>query len=384
MASMTHRERVLAALDHEETDRVPIDFGSCYATTIYFTAYERLKQYLGLEHATVIGRRLARCATIDESVLRRFDVDTRFLALGAYDGDGHSRELDEDGFVDELGAVWRKVRDGPYLNVGGPFYGERPTIADLEAYRWPDPDNPGYVRGLRERAKALREESGCAVVLNLPSGVVHTGQWLRGFDDWLKDLYKNRVFALALMDDFTDWWVRLAENALLVAGDYVDVVNFGDDMGTQESTMFDPKIYRELVKPRQARMIAAIKSSSNAKVLLHSCGAVSTLFDDFIELGVDAITPDQVSARGMAPERLKTEFGERLAFWGGVDTQHVLPFGTADEVRAEVRRLIDILGLGGGFVLNSVHNIQAEVPPENVAAMFDEARSYRAGEHHLV
>ncbi len=150
-----------------------------------------------------------------------------------------------------------------------------------------------------------------------------------------------------------------------------------DDLGSQEATLLNPEIYRELIKPRHKRMVDAVKTHSDAKVLLHSCGAVSALLDDFIEVGFDAINPVQVGAKGMEPERLKAEFGDRITFWGGIDTQRVLPFGTPDEVRAEVRRIIDILGPGGGFVLNSVHNIQAEVPPENVVAMFDEARSYR-------
>ncbi len=377
MASMTGRERVLAALRHEETDRVPIDFGGCHSTGIYFTAYDKLKQFLGLEHGTVIGRRMTRAAKIHESVLRRFDVDTRILTLGAYEGEGHQREIDEDTYADELGAVWRKTGDGPYLNIDGPFYGDDVSIRELESHVWPDPDDPGYYRGLRERARALRETTDYAIILNIPSGVVHTAQWLRGYETWLIDLYKNRDFACRLMELITDWWVRVVENALDDAGEYIDVANFGDDLGTQQSTIFDPRLYRELVKPHHARMFTTIKDRSGAKALLHSCGAVSALFDDFIEVGIDAVNPVQVRAKGMAPERLKAEYGDHLTFWGAIDTQRVLPFGTPDEVRAEVRRVIDILGRGGGYVLNSVHNIQADVPPENIAAMFDEACIYR-------
>ncbi len=377
MQSMTGRERVLAALNHQEPDRAPIDFGGCSAANIYFTAYEKLKDHLGLDLETVIGRRMTRTAVIDETVLRRFDVDTRVLTLGGFEGAGHQREIDDDNYLDEMGAAWHKVGDGPYLNVNGPFYDGRPSIEDLDAYSWPDPDDPGYVRGLGERARALREDTDCAIVLNLPAGVVHMGQWLRGFDTWLKDLYKNREFVCRLMDLSADWWSRLAESALDEAGEYVDVVNMSDDLGTQEAALLDPKIYRELIKPRHRRMVDAVKTRTDAKVLLHSCGAVRALMDDFIDAGIDAINPVQVGARGMEPNDLKAEFGDRITFWGGIDTQRILPFGTPEEVRAETRRIIDILGPGGGFVLNSVHNIQAEVPPENVVAMFDEARSYR-------
>jgi uroporphyrinogen decarboxylase len=377
MPSMTGRERLLAALDHQETDRAPIDFGGCSSSNIYFTAYERPKQHPGLEHESRIGRRMTRTSVIDESVLRRFDIDTRVLTLGTYDGAGNQREIDDDNYVDETGAAWNKVRDGPYLNIDGPFYGKRPSVSDLNAYSWPDPDNPGYYRGLRDRARALRENSDCAIVLNLPAGVIHLGQWLRGFDTWLKDLYKNREFVMELMDQSADWWCRVTENAMEAAGEYIDVINTSDDLGTQEATLFDPALYRELVKPRHRRMVAAVKDNSDAKVLLHTCGAVAVLIEDFINVGFDAINPVQVAARGMQPEVLKAEFGDRLTFWGGIDTQRILPFGTVEEVRAEVRRIIDILGPGGGFVLNSVHNIQGDVPPENIVAMFDEARSYR-------
>ncbi len=376
MASMTGRERVMAALRHEETDRVPIDFGGTNSTGIYFTAYDRLKDFLGLEHETVIGRRMTRSVVIDESVLRRFEVDTRILGLGAFEGAGHQREIDEDSYADEFGAVWRKSGDGPYLNVDGPFYGERGTLRDLESHVWPDPDDPGYYRGLRERARALREETDCAIVLAVPTGIVHMAQWLRGYETWLLDLYKNRDFACRLVELITDWWVHVVENALAAAGDYIDVTSFGDDLGTQQSTLFDPRLYRELVKPHHARMFATLKGRCDAKALLHSCGAVSALFDDFIEIGVDAVNPVQVRAKGMEPERLKADYGERLSFWGAIDTQRVLPFGTPDEVRAEVRRVSDILGHGGGYVLNSVHNLQADVSPQNIAAMFDEARAY--------
>ena len=376
MASMTGRERVMAALRHEETDRVPIDFGGCSAIGIYFTAYDRLKDYLGFEHETVISRRMTRCVNVDESVLRRFDVDTRFLALGAYEGPGLQREIDEDTYADELGAVWRKAGDGPYLNVDGPFYGKNVSIGDLENHVWPDPDNPGYYRGLRARAKALQETTDCAIILNLPSGIVHTAQWLRGYEIWLKDLYRNRDFAARLLELTAEWWIRIAENALDAVGDMIDITYFGDDLGTQASTVFDPRIYRELVKPHHARMIATIKQRSDAKTALHSCGAVSALIDDFIDVGIDILNPVQVRAKGMDPERLKSDFGDRISFWGGIDTQRVLPFGTPSDVRAEVRRVSDILGRGGGYVLNSVHNLQADVPPENIAAMFDEALAY--------
>ena len=378
MASMTHRERVLAALNHRDPDRTPIDFGGTYTTTIFYAAYERLKQYLDLEHETAILSKTRRLAIPDESVLHRFDVDTRFLGLGVYEGD--QREIDEDTYLDEWGTTWRKAQDGHYLYVDGPFFDvKNPDPSAVDDYRWPDPDNPGYIRGLGDRARALRENTDCAVILNLPIGVIHQGQFLRGFADWLKDLYKHRDFVCALMDMTADAWIRLAENALDATGDNVDVVFFGDDLGSQLAPLFAPQIYRELIKPRHRRMIAAVKSRRDVKVLYHSCGAISTLIDDLIDIGVDAVNPVQITAKDMAPDDLKQEFGDRITFWGGINSQETLPFGTPGDVRAEVRRMIDCMGPGGGFVLNSVHNIQNDVSAENIVAMFDEALSYRPG-----
>ncbi|HJM93768.1 MAG: uroporphyrinogen decarboxylase family protein [Alphaproteobacteria bacterium] len=377
MLEMTHRERVMAALNHRQPDRTPIDFGGTFTTTIFQAAYERLKDHLGLEHETGIYSKTRRLAVPDVSVLERFDVDTRMVGLGAYAGDQH--EIDDDTYFDEWGTTWKKADDGHYLYVDGPFFAQKkPGQAGLDKLdngAWPDPDNPGYYEGLLERSQAQRA-TGCAVILNMPIGIIHQGQFLRGFGDWLKDLYKNREFSARMMDIIADRWIAVAENALDIVGDNIDIVFLGDDLAAQMAPLFDPVIYRELIKPRHARMLAAVKAKADVKVLYHSCGAVSGLIDDLIDIGVDAINPVQVAANDMNPADLKVRFGDRITFWGGIDTQGVLPFGTGEDVRAEVRRTIDILAPGGGFVLNSVHNIQGDVAAENIVAMFDEARLY--------
>ena len=374
---MTHRERVLAALNHELPDRTPIDFGGGMAATIYYTAYERLRGYLGVDSGPILQhlRKQSRTVVPEEAVLEHFDIDTRCLLLGGYEGGG--REIDEDTFIDEWGTTWSKTGTHPYINTDGPFYGRPAEIADLEAHDWPDPDNPGYYVGLAERAEALRCNTDYAIVLNLPVGIIHQCQFVRGWDTWLMDLHRNPEYACRMMDIITEHWIGVTNNVLEIVGDSVDVVFFGDDMGTQKSTLFRPEIYRRLIKPRHKRMFDVLKARPGFKVVLHSCGSTSSLFEDMIDLGVDAVNPVQINAANMEPERLKEEFGDRLTFWGGIDTQKVLPFGSPGEVRREVRRIIDILGRNGGYVLNSVHNIQSDVPPENVVAMFDEACSYQ-------
>ena len=186
----------------------------------------------------------------------------------------------------------------------------------------------------------------------------------------------NDTLAERMADIYADLWIKIAGHALDAVGDNVDVIALGDDLSSQAGPIFSPEIYRAVIKPRHARMFAAVKARTDAKLLYHSCGGIFDYVEDLVEIGVDAINPVQVNAAGMEPARLKKTFGDRLAFWGGVDTQHVLPYGTVDEVRAETRRMIDILGKGGGYVLNSVHTIQPEVPAANVAAMFDAGRMH--------
>jgi uroporphyrinogen decarboxylase len=375
MQAMTHRERVLAALNHQPTDRVPIDFGSSIVTTVYYTAYDRLKDLLGLEHETVMLAKTKRLAVPDESMLQHFDVDTRYLPLGKYEG--NQSEPDERTYIDEWGTTWKQADDGHFLFVDGPLFNiKKPQLADLDRVTWPDPDNPGYYRGLAERAAAIRNTTDCAIVLNMPNGLVHQCQFLRGFGDWLKDLYKNKEFVSELMDRVSTQWIKVAENALEVVGDNVDILFFGDDLATQQAPLFSPDVYRELVKPRHKKMISAVKAKADVKVLYHCCGSVEPFINDIIDNGVDALNPVQISAANMDPATLKKNYGDRISFWGGISTQQVLPYGTPDEVRAEVRHMIDCLGGQGGYVLNSVHNIQGDVPAENIEAMLDEARNY--------
>ena len=380
MASMTHRERVLAALEHEPTDRVPMDFGGTTCSAIHRTAYDRLMDHLGLDRAAaVMEARLRTLAIPEEPVLRMFDIDTRYLGLGGYEG-GVQREIDEDNFIDEFGTRWEKTGDGHYIFVDGPLYRKKPPdVHDLDTIEWPDADNPGFYRGLGERAEDLRKNTDCAVILNLPAGIVLEGMYMRGFADFLKDLHRNPEFACRLMDRYVDWWIKVAENAIDIVGRNADILFFGDDLAMQLGPLFSPQIYRDLIKPRHKRMFGTLKGHGTAKVLYHCCGSVYPFIGDLVEMGVDALNPVQVTAKNMDPADLKEAFGDRISFWGGIDTQKALPFGSSDDVRAETRRIIDILGKGGGYVLNSVHSLQPDVPPENIVAMFDEARlhSYR-------
>jgi uroporphyrinogen decarboxylase len=376
MKSLTHRERVLKALSHERTDRVPIDFGGTRSSTIILPAYENLKKFLKLEHETkLIGKR-QRTVYPDPRILEMFDVDIRPLMLGELKSKAPN-ELDENTMVDAWGTIWKKAPGGHFINAKGALEDADPDPGVLEQFPWPDPNDPNLYQGLRERAVSARQNGDFAVVLNLALGIMHQCWFMRGFEQWLLDLYQNKTFASHLLDITTDLWCNITKEALKIAGDNIDVCCFGDDMAMQEGLFINPSVYRELIKPGHKRMVDAIKAQSGAKVLLHTCGSVFSIMEDLIDIGVDAINPVQVRARDMDPAKLKQAFGTRVSFWGGIDTQRTLPFGTSQEVRHEVRKMVDCLGAGGGYVLASVHNIQAEVPPENVVAMLDEAMSYR-------
>jgi uroporphyrinogen decarboxylase len=373
---MTHRERILQTISRKPPDRLPIDLGATIATTMTAGAHDRLLAHLNIPPAVppVFFARRSGTVIPDEAILRRFDVDARPLLLGGPDG-CPDRPVSTNAFVDEWGVTWTRPEGGHYISTDGPFYRSvEPSLTDLDRHSWPDPADPGRYRGLRDRACALHE-TGFAVILNLGVGPIHQCQFLRGFGEWLGDLLANSAFAEGMLDRATAFWVETANRALREAGDYVDVVMYGDDVATQRAPLMRPDLYRKLIKPRHKRMAETVKRFGKP-VVYHSCGSVYALVPDLIDVGIDALNPIQVSAAHMDTARLKREFGRDLAFWGGIDNQKTLPFGTPDDVRREVKRRIDDLAEGGGYVLCAAHNIQHDVPPANVAAMYDAALEY--------
>jgi len=376
---MTHRQRVLAALEHQAPDRVPVDLGASLASTINVTAYRRLREHLGLDPTRGPVIWALRSATVipDEDILAHFDIDLRPLVLGSPDA-GADRVIAPNRFVDEWGVTWARPEDGHYLAVDGPFHRlDEPTLQDLEGRRWPDPADPGRFRGLAERARKLRETTDCAVVLNLGVGPLHLCQFMRGWAEWLEDLLVNPAFGEGLFDRAVDFFVAVAERALAETAEFIDVAWFSDDLGSQRGLLVRPELYRRVVKPRHRRIVETVKRYGR-KVAYHSCGSVYAILPDLVEIGVDMLNPVQVAAAHMDTARLKREFGRELVFWGAIDTQRVLSRGTPAEVRQEVQRRLQDLGGDGGYILCAVHNIQAEVPPENVVAMYAAAREFGA------
>lgn len=381
MATLSHRERALMALNHQETDRVPIDIGGALPTQIDPAPYSQLVELLGLQAtepmaASVVGGFVAVIPS--EEVLTALDVDFRGVSLSP-PLRSPNVFLDENSYRDEWGVVWVRGSEGhPFIDRLGPFQEREPSLGDLERYPWPDPKDPGRYSGLRERVMALRRETDSAIVLNLPYCVLRELQRMRGFENGMADLLVNPALAEGIMEHVTMVSAGIAESALQEVGDLVDVVMFPEDMGTQEQLFMRLDLYRRMLKPYHRRMVEAIKRKTRAKVLIHSDGAIRDIIGDFIDIGIDALNPVQVSARGLGDTRkLKAEFGKDICFWGAIDTHRVLPYGTPEDVAAEVRMRIDHLAKGGGYVLASVHTINSEVPGANVLAMVETARNYR-------
>ncbi|MHB1006484.1 MAG: uroporphyrinogen decarboxylase family protein [Chloroflexota bacterium] len=374
--SYTHRERVLATLNHWEADRIPLELGSGTNTTITLNAYLKLARHLGVEDPPYqMVDRMQQIVTVDERILRIFDIDFRPVFLGKPDG-WTDQELPDGGYRDEWGIVRHKPQGSLYYDLtGSPLAGEI-SLRDVVNYRFPDPLDPGRYRGLVERVAKLRAETDYALILNVPPAFVHHSQYLRGFANWFMDLRLDPRLAGALMDACLEVSLATALEAIRLVGDQVDIIRTSDDIADQRGPVMSPALYRELLKPRQQRYMAAIRGATKAKIYYHSCGAMVPLLDDLIEIGVDIFNPVQVSAAGMDTAELKRRFGDSLTFMGAIDTQRVLPFGTTAEVETEVKQRIADLAPGGGYVLAAVHNIQPDVPPENIVAMYEAGHEF--------
>lgn len=394
---MLPRERVLRALSHKEADRVPIDLGGSQ-TGVHRIAYERLSARLGLTPQTggspvangngnasvSIADLSQQLAEPDARVLSRLGVDTRYVRPNPPDSwQPVFTEADsgDKSYVDEWGCRRTMPRGGWYYDITAfPLAGAK-TVKDLDRYQWPDPTDPGRFRGLREKAMAAGEGGRYAVVTGVAGMVFERAWYLRGFEQFFLDLVENPSFVEELLDRMLDYWKRYYEAFLAEVGDLVDVVTVGDDLGTQQGPLLSLSMYRRLIKPRQKALYSFIHSRTRARVWYHSCGAIMDFIPDLIDNGVDILNPIQVAARGMDTAELKRRFGKDIVFWGGgVDSQRVLPFGSPDEVRAEAAKRLADLAPGGGYIFAPIHNIQADVPPENIVAMYETAQNYRYGQ----
>ncbi len=378
---MDSRSRVRAALAHREADRVPRDLGAVRMTGIHVRAYAGLRRELGLpDRAARVGDLSQQLAVVDDDAAERLGLDVR--GVEPRGPSGYRREIVDEGssvaYTDEWGVRRGMPKDGFFFDPSSAPLGGEIDAGHLARFAWPDGADHARRAGVAEEARRVVEDEGRAVYVgSVCAGLTEMLFRLRGFEDGYMDLAADHALARALMERVLEiklaWW----GGVLPELGDAVDVVGEADDLGGQATPLFSPRTYRELLKPLHAELLAFIRARTSAKVLFHSCGAIRELLPDLVEVGVDILNPVQVSAAGMETAALKRDFGRDLVFWGGgVDTQGVLGSGTPDAVRAEVTRRIDDLAPGGGFVFASVHNIQANVPPENIAAMWDAVEAH--------
>jgi uroporphyrinogen decarboxylase len=380
---MNSRERLLTALSHREPDRIPFDLGSTQVTGLHVVAYDNLRRALGLPSVEVqLCDYIQGLALPDDDVIERLGVDVRGLfPLNSHNWNVHE---EDDGdywaYHDEWGITHRRPKpNGLYFSVVQvPLSDPNLTADDIKKHPWPNMADPGRIAGLRELAESYRA-AGYGVVLKDPfAGIFEMSQRVVGMEDILIMMALRKSVAGALFDQLLELKLSFWDMALPQLTDVVDVISQADDYGTQESQLISPEMFREQIKPRLKILFDRVKAlAPNARRFFHSCGNVRPLLPDYIEIGVEILNPVHIRARGMEPAALKREFGTDLVFWGGgVDTQGVLPNGTPQEVKDDVRRNIEALAPGGGYVFNTVHNIQADVPPQNIIAMWEALQEY--------
>ncbi len=380
--TMTSRQRVLKALNHEIPDRVPIDLGG-FQTGIHKRAYVELLTHLGIEDDISILDPVQQLAKPCEELLERFHVDIRYVCAhgpdsfrGSIEHNGRDGKLWHD-LTDEFGIVWSMPDEQQlYMDISHHPLADA-GIRDLAHYPFPLGGEPTRFTGVREKALELRSETPYAISTGI-GGVVYEICWyMRGLERWFMDMIDNPAFCEALLDRTLAFWIDYYTGFMAEIGDIVDVVMIGDDVGGQSGPLFSPEFYRKIVKPRQKNLVRHIKSLTKAKIWYHTCGSVAEYIPDLLDNGIDILNPVQISADGMDPAELKDKYGDELVLWGGaIDTQHVLPFAAPSEIRAHVRKNLEIFKPGGGYVFNNVHNIQAGVPAENIVALFDTAQEF--------
>ncbi|MBU0608172.1 MAG: hypothetical protein KKI08_09795 [Armatimonadetes bacterium] len=253
------------------------------------------------------------------------------------------------------------------------------TLEDAKAHPWPDPTKSFDRVMVRDLARRLHEETDKGIIVGgFGSGILEMTLWLQGFDQGYMNLLADKPLTCYLLDKITDLKMAYAELVLEAAGDYCQVFYSGDDVGHQSGPAMRRELFQELMPPRYKRLNEFIKlKAPHLKIFFHTCGSVYQLLPDLIETGIDILNPVQVNAAEMGDtKRLKREFGRDLTFWGGIDTQHVMPHGTPEEVKDEVRRRIEDLAPGGGYVFDTVHNIQADVPGRNIVALAEALDEY--------
>lgn len=377
---MNSRERIEKALNFEEADRVPFDLAGTTWTGITRTACEKFQEYQGLEPEEPHWADVIQQIVVPPGqMLEALGADMRgIFPLTSHNWDVYAKLRDRGDYYeyyDEWGFTHHFPKDGYWFSLVKHPMDQVDFSAEgvLDQGIWPDARDPRRWTGLREQAIRHREKGYAVFTKGLCAGIFEMHQRVRGMENAMLDPLMFPQNSDLLVGKLADLKIEFWDSAIDELGDVVDILGEGDDYGTQQSQLISPGQFREYYKPHFKRVLQFIKSRNpELKILFHSCGNVRPIIPDLIEMGVDILNPVHVSATGMEPVQLKKDFGKDIVFWGGgVDTQHILPNGSPQEVKDDVKKNIEALAPGGGFVFSTIHNIQAEVPPENIKAMLD-------------
>ena len=386
----TSYERVKAALEHREPDRIPFEIGGTGVSGINRHAYAKLRRYLGMPETEIeIFDLVTQLARVDDDMVERLRIDVKAVKPDTPYNKGLATDVVRDGaydtMTDEWGVKWKMPVDGGhYFDMYDASLKHASTPKDLVHFHWPDFQDETRYATIKQKADTYVHTQNKAYVLERDyGGIWETALWTCGFEKFFMDMAGNKPFAQALLEKITELKMQFWEKAIEAAGENILIISEADDLASQNSLLCSPLMYKQMVHPYHKKLFEFIKKQAEAQtgsrvyLFYHTCGAVKPLIPLLIEEGVDILNPVQVSAKDMDTKALKQEFGKDITFWGGgVDTQRVLPFGTPAQVKDEVKRRIEELAPGGGFVFTTVHNVQSDVSPENFMAMWETLQEY--------
>ncbi len=368
---MTRRECFQATLEHRRPDRLVLDLAGCPLSGFEGKSHQRLMDLLG--YAPDPG--MLGPNGVDERILAYLDIDTRGVGGFPTPRKSLARQVSPTVVIDEWGI--ERTWTGLYWDITrSPLAGA--DVDDLERYPWPEPESIDIreVEAMRDRARTLFEETDYVLCASHPVlGILELGCWICGFEDFLYRTLADEAFVHRFFDIILGYQKKVIDLYYGLLGPYCHYTSSGDDFATQANSFVSPETFDDLVKPYFRERIAYTKKYTKAAYLHHSCGQVFHLVPSLVDCGVEILNPIQPVSPLMSAESLKSHYGRDVCFHGGIDTQTVLPFGTPDDVAQEVRRVVGLMAEDGGYILAAAHNIQEDVPPENVVAMFQAGRT---------
>jgi len=376
---MDRRRNFSDTLAHIKPAQLVLDFGGNPLSAMDGDSELKLLQYLGYSTSDYDSSRL-RFGTIrrmDERIQDHFDTDTRSTGTILFPQESHYKVLGDDLYTDEWG-VTRRFVDSYWEIVESPL--RNATIEELRNYRFPDPESvdDGEISKYAARAQYLWENTDKIICVEHPVyGIFELGCWMFGFEDFLARMAIEPEFVHLFFERMLEYQKSVISRYYSALGRFAHFTSSGDDFATQTGPFFSPAMFREFIAPYFSERIRHTKQYTSAAFLHHSCGSVFSLIDEIAGCGVDILNPIQPKARHMSPEKLKERFGKRIVFHGGIDTQELLPYGTAQQIEQQVSESIRVLNEDGGYIFAAAHNIQPDVKPEKLDIMLTTAAKCR-------